>query len=177
MRNPPTATAVVRTASPVMAAAAPQATAVVTRCPPGLTPYRKARRMPALPRACSLGPVRPTEHRASRNEAKIAVQNRVLYSRLGSIFRRRFHGIRVRPGGHLRGLDRRFWRGVSCSRATFAAQPAGDREAHELRVRRRADRLRLDPVPGRLLSGRADLHRLRRARRVPGALATGGAAA
>src|SRR5438552_3276809 len=51
------------------------------------------------------------------------------------------------------------------------AEPTRHRQADELRVRRRADRPRLGPLPGRLLPGRPRFHRVRRPRRLPRAVA------
>src|SRR5262245_41568244 len=78
---------------------------------------------------------------------------------------------------HLCRVHRRLRRRLARHREPAPAQAARRRQADELRVRRRADRIGVGAVPCRLLSGGAGVHRLRRPRGVPvpvGAGAAGG---
>src|SRR2546426_8210509 len=68
---------------------------------------------------------------------------------------------------HLCRADRRLRRRVARGGASPASQPPRRGQAHELRVRRRADRVGLGAVSHRVLPRRARVHRLRCARGVP----------
>src|SRR5207245_1476586 len=87
-------------------------------------------------------------------------------SRTGRSWRKSFLGGRF-PRAQLCRADRRLRGRLARGGAAPASQPSGRGQAHELRVRRRADRVGLGAVSHRVLPRRARVHRLRCARGVP----------
>src|SRR5207249_1366987 len=73
---------------------------------------------------------------------------------------------RVSAGGHLSGAHRGLRRRLAGRGLRAASVPPVRLQARELRMRGRAHRRGLGAVSRRLLPGRADLHRLRRPRRL-----------
>ena len=140
---------------------------------------RRVRHRHPLRRAGQAGLHRPARHRgrAARHARRVedaAGQGRAGrdHGELPIVSRLELSEIPVRSSS-ISGSSSRFARRVAGGGAAAEPAPAVRRQARELRVRRRADRRRLGAVPGRLLPGRAGLHRLRRARGVPVSVGAG----
>src|SRR4051812_39448298 len=78
-----------------------------------------------------------------------------------------FHVLRVRQRPRLHPRFRRLHLRLDDARPRAAAAPPDPGEADDLRVRRRSDRIRLDPVQRALLHHRPDFPHLRRGNRDP----------